>query len=155
MNEYHTNSPEETEAVAEAFARTLKAGDVVAYRGGLGAGKTAFTRGLAKGIGVSGDVSSPTFSLVHEYQGEPPLYHFDMYRISGMEDLYSTGFFDYLDSGGILAVEWSENIAEYLPDHTVFVELCIEGETGRAIRIFSGKDGPQESGNQNHENLSN
>ena len=108
---------------------------MIAYRGGLGVGKTAFTRGLAEGLQVIGEVSSPTFSLVNEYQGKIPLYHFDMYRINTLDDLYFTGFFDYLENGSILAIEWSENIANYLPENTITVELKRLDETTREITI--------------------
>jgi len=97
---YETHSPVETEALATSLAAALSPGAVIAFSGGLGAGKTAFTRGLAKGLNAAGEVSSPTFALVHEYRGEPPLIHFDMYRISSLDDLYTTGYFDYLDGGG-------------------------------------------------------
>lgn len=107
-----THSTEETEQLAEKTAAQLHEGDILAYRGGLGVGKTAFTRGLARGLGLSDPVSSPTFSLVHEYRGHPlSLFHFDMYRVTTPDDLYSTGFFDYLElPNSILAIEWSENI---------------------------------------------
>lgn len=99
-------------------------------------GKTAFVRGMAKGRGLSAEVSSPTFALVHEYGGQPPLVHFDMYRVSGWEDLYSTGYFEYIDAGCILAVEWSENIEAALPQgNTVRVTITAEGETTRCITI--------------------
>lgn len=137
---YETNSPAETEALAAAFGRALKPGAVVAYFGGLGAGKTAFTRGLAKGIGAEGEISSPTFALVHEYQGEPPLIHFDMYRVSSLDDLYTTGYFDYLDGNNILAVEWSENIEEALPGDAIRVTLEVTGENSRRITIEGGPD---------------
>ena len=111
MREYRTCSVQETEQLASEFAKELKCGDVVAFTGGMGAGKTAFVRGLAKGLGVSGEVSSPTYAIVNEYRGDPTLYHFDMYRVSSADDLFTTGYFDYLDQGdSILAVEWSENI---------------------------------------------
>ena len=135
MKQFITHSPSETEQIARQLAQQLKPGDVIAYRGGLGVGKTAFTRGLAEGLQVTGEVSSPTFSLVNEYQGEIPLYHFDMYRINTLDDLYFTGFFDYLENGSILAIEWSENIADYLPENTITVELKRLGETTRKITI--------------------
>ncbi|MBC5788467.1 MULTISPECIES: tRNA (adenosine(37)-N6)-threonylcarbamoyltransferase complex ATPase subunit type 1 TsaE [Clostridiaceae] len=135
MKQFITHSPSETEQVASQFAQQLKPGDVIAYRGGLGVGKTAFTRGLAEGLQVIGEVSSPTFSLVNEYQGKIPLYHFDMYRINTLDDLYFTGFFDYLENGSILAIEWSENIADYLPENTITVELKRLDETTREITI--------------------
>ena len=124
MRIYHSNSAEETEQIAEDFAKELRSGDVIAYRGPMGAGNTAFTRGLARGLGLEDHVSSPTFALVHQYgSGASALYHFDMYRVDGFDDLYSTGFFDYLDFGGILAIEWSENIENALPPETIFVTL--------------------------------
>ena len=118
-----TRSVEETEQLAASFARTLRRGDVLALYGGLGAGKTAFVRGLAKGLHAVSEVSSPTFALVHEYDADLPIYHFDMYRIRSMDDLYSTGFFDYLESGGVLVIEWSENIRSYLPPNTKTIRL--------------------------------
>jgi tRNA threonylcarbamoyladenosine biosynthesis protein TsaE len=132
--EYTTTTEQETEDLAETLAARLKPGDVLAFRGGLGAGKTAFVRGLARGLHVSGQVSSPTFALVHEYGGAVPLYHFDMYRVEDWPSLYSTGFFDYLDSGGILAVEWSENIENALPEGTITVAIeTLGGDTRRII----------------------
>ena len=130
-----SHSPAETEAFAADLAHRLKSGDVLAFRGGLGAGKTAFVRGLARGLGWEGEVSSPTFALVYEYAASPPLYHFDMYRIHTFDDLYSTGFFDYLDAGGILAVEWSENIADALPPETITVTIEPTGDESRKITV--------------------
>lgn len=101
-------------------------------------GKTAFVRGMAAGRGLTAEVSSPTFALVHEYGGIPPLVHFDMYRVSGWEDLYSTGFFDYIDMGCILAVEWSENIEAALPEDVIRVYFTSKGETHRRIEIKEG-----------------
>ena len=124
MKHYLSHSARETEQIAADFAATLHSGDVIAYRGEMGAGKTAFTRGLCRGLGLSDHVSSPTFALVHQYgNGAHALYHFDMYRVETFEDLYSTGFFDYLDYGGILAIEWSENIEAALPENAITVEL--------------------------------
>lgn len=124
MKHYLSHSARETEQIAADFAATLHSGDVIAYRGEMGAGKTAFTRGLCHGLGLSDHVSSPTFALVHQYgNGAHALYHFDMYRVETFEDLYSTGFFDYLDYGGILAIEWSENIEAVLPENAITVEL--------------------------------
>lgn len=110
-----SHSTQDTESMAAQYAAHLHAGDVIALYGGLGVGKTAFVRGLAAGLHSSSDVSSPTFALVHEYDGSIPIYHFDMYRVHDPDDLYSTGYFDYLDSGGILVIEWSENIEDDLP----------------------------------------
>lgn len=124
-----TKSTEETERLGIEFAAELQAGNIITMRGGLGAGKTAFIRGLAKGLGYSGEVSSPTFALVHEYRGgRLDLIHFDMYRIENGDDLLTTGFFDYLDclenDNGVCAVEWSENIEKYLPnDGRIIIEI--------------------------------
>lgn len=123
MNKFISKSTTQTEKFAFDFAKTLKPHDVIAFIGGMGAGKTAFVRGLAKGINVTDEVSSPTFALVHEYHGDIPLYHFDMYRISDLDDLYSIGFFDYLDLDAILAIEWSENITDFLPQNTIFIKI--------------------------------
>ena len=126
----------ETEAIAEKLGKTLKRGNVVAYFGGLGMGKTAFTRGLARGMGITADVASPTFAIVNDYGGNPPLVHFDMYKVESWDDLYSSGFFDYLDMGAVLAVEWSENIENALPDDTIKVIIEQgEKETDRIITI--------------------
>lgn len=105
-----TASPAETQAFAEALASKLNGGTYLAFRGGLGVGKTTFCGGLAKGLGCLDEVSSPTFSIVNYYRGPRPLAHFDMYRISSREDLETTGFYDYLDAGAVVAAEWSENV---------------------------------------------
>ena len=123
MLSFNSYSVSDTEAIAEKLGRVLKSGNVVAYFGGLGMGKTAFTRGLAKGMGIKADVSSPTFAIVNDYGGNPPLVHFDMYKVESWDDLYSSGFFDYLDMGAVLAVEWSENIENALPDDTIRVTI--------------------------------
>ena len=133
---FTTRSPAETQALAERLAKLLRPGDVLAYTGPMGAGKTTFTVGLARGLGSTDWVSSPTFALVHEYPGRDfSLCHFDMYRIGSYDELYSTGFFDYLDRGDILAVEWSENIEGALPPNTITVSFQITGETGRIITV--------------------
>jgi len=140
MQNYHTHSAEETEALAAAFAARLAPGDVVALFGGLGAGKTAFVRGLARGLGCAGEVCSPTYAIMNEYYGNPPLAHFDMYRVEGWESLESTGWFDYLDSGHVLAVEWSENILAALPEDAWRVTITPGGaENDRAVTIEEGK----------------
>ena len=113
----------DTENIAERLGKAVSSGDVIAYFGGLGMGKTAFTRGLAKGMGITADVSSPTFAIVNDYGGNPPLVHFDMYKVESWDDLYSSGFFDYLDMGAVLAVEWSENIENALPENTIRVTI--------------------------------
>lgn len=135
--EYITHSPAETEELGCRLGRTLGPGAVVAYFGGLGMGKTAFTRGLARGLGCRGRVTSPTFTIVNEYQGRIPLFHFDMYRLPDADALFDIGWEDYLDRGGVCAVEWSENVAEALPEDTVWVDIRrLEGEdNGRCITI--------------------
>ena len=137
MAVFVSNSPEETRQIAYELGKKLSGGDVVAMFGGMGMGKTAFTHGLALGLVIDDrQVSSPTFALVHEYGNSPKLYHFDMYRIESWDDLYSTGFFDYLDSNGILAVEWSENIVNALPDNYIRVQFKKgENENQRIITI--------------------
>lgn len=136
MKKIHSNSTEETEAIGEKLAGALQGNEVIALYGGMGMGKTAFVRGLARGLGVSAEVSSPTFALVHEYRGRIPLYHFDMYRVGGWDDLYSTGFFDYLDSGAVLVIEWSENIEAALPDGVIRITLEKgNGEQERTLTI--------------------
>ena len=135
--EYLSHSTEETEAAGAALAARLRPGDVVAYRGGLGAGKTAFTRGLARGLGCAGRVSSPTFTLVNEHEGRLPLFHFDLYRLGGEDELFDIGWEDYLDRGGVCAVEWSERAAGALPAGTIRVTLerCQDREDWRRIIV--------------------
>lgn len=142
MLKFVTNNTEETKQLGVRIAKKLKEHDVVAMFGSMGMGKTAFTHGLAEGLGIDPkQVSSPTFALVHEYNGKNTLYHFDMYRIESWDDLYSTGFFDYLDYGGILAVEWSENIENALPDNAVRIYFERgESETQRIITVDGGFD---------------
>ena len=139
--DYITTSPEETEALGAALGRIIPAGTVLAYRGDLGAGKTAFTRGLARGLGCRETVTSPTYTIVNEYLGgRMPLFHFDMYRLSSADDLFDIGWEDYLDRGGVCAVEWSENIAEAMAGAvTVAIEKL--GENTRRITIEGGNFG--------------
>ncbi len=123
MTEYISHSLQDTERIAAQIASELSGTEVVAMLGGLGVGKTTFTRGLVKAFGIEEGVHSPTFSIVNEYlNGSVPVYHFDMYRVSDEDDLYSTGFYDYLGKG-LLIIEWSENILDFLPDSTLFIEL--------------------------------
>ena len=122
MNTIISKSTEDTEKIGELFAKKLSGNEVIALFGGLGMGKTAFTRGLCRGLGVDDGVSSPTFALVNEYHGKYNIYHFDMYRVTSWEDLYSTGFFDYLDNG-VLVIEWSENIEGALPENTIRINI--------------------------------
>lgn len=137
LQEVITKSVFETEAFAESFAKKLKTPVVVAFFGGLGMGKTAFTRGLARGLGLDCEVTSPTFALVHEYPGKTTLYHFDMYRVESWDDLYSTGFFDYYREGAVIACEWSENIENALPENTI--KISIERGKDDNERIFKIK----------------
>lgn len=130
---YISNSVAKTEEYGEQLAKELKAGAVVAMFGGMGMGKTQLVRGIARGLGLDAEVSSPTFALVHDYGGDPPLVHFDMYRISGWEDLYSTGFFDYQEAGAIIAVEWSENIENALPADAIRLYFTRVDDTTRQI----------------------
>ena len=137
---YQTNSPEQTEKIGSALAKILSPGTVIAYRGDLGAGKTAFTRGLARGLGISDPVTSPTYTIVNEYLGgRMPLFHFDMYRLHSSDDLWDIGWEDYLERGGVCAVEWSENVADALEDAiTVTIEKL--GADTRRITIEGGID---------------
>ena len=133
-----TNSPRETEAVGEALAKLLQPGTVVAYQGDLGAGKTAFTRGLARGLGYTEPVTSPTYTIVNEYLGgRLPLFHFDMYRLKSSDDLWAIGWEDYLERGGVCAVEWSENVADAM-EEPVLVTIYKLGEDARRITIEGG-----------------
>ena len=139
MIERITNSPRETEEFAAELARTFNGGEIIAFKGDMGMGKTCFTRGLAKGLGFDGQVTSPTFALVNEYVGGRfPIYHFDMFRIESWEDLYSSGWFDYLEMGGVLVAEWSENIEEALPDDAITVEISRIDDNKRKIVVKKG-----------------
>ena len=143
--QYITNSPEETENVGERLGRCLRGGEVIAYLGELGAGKTAFTRGLARGLGIQMRVTSPTYTIVNEYTGgRLPLFHFDMYRLSSADDLFDIGWEDYLQRGGVCAVEWSENVQEAL-ENAVTVRIEKRSDETREITI---------EGNTDYENFS-
>ena len=136
--EYITHSPAQTEAVGFALGEILQPGAVIAYRGDLGAGKTAFTRGLARGLGCKELVTSPTYTIVNEYLGgRCPLFHFDMYRLRSSDDLWDIGWEDYLDRGGICAVEWSENVADAL-EEPIYITIEKLGEESRRITIEGG-----------------
>lgn len=130
-----THSTTETEAIGRRLAEQCKSGTVVAFFGGLGMGKTAFVSGMAQALCPNAEVSSPTFALVNDYGGNPPLVHFDMYRVTGWEDLDTTGFFDYRDAGAVLAVEWSENIEAALPNDAVRVTIKQLSENEREITV--------------------
>ena len=138
--QFITNAPEETEALGEKLAKLLRPGTVLAYLGDLGAGKTAFTRGLARGLGCRETVTSPTYTIVNEYLvGRLPLLHFDMYRLTSSDDLCDIGWEDYLDRQGVCAVEWSENVPEAMTGAlTVRIEKL--GDTVRRITIDGGAE---------------
>ena len=139
---YISHSVAETEQIGQRLGHSLRGGTVVAYLGGLGMGKTAFTRGLARGIGCQDRVTSPTFTIVNEYEGRLPLFHFDMYRLPDSDALFDIGWEDYLDRGGVCAVEWSENVSDALPDDTVYVTIARhpENENWRIITIAGGDE---------------
>lgn len=139
--EYLSHSETETETIGEQLASILQPGTVVAYTGDLGMGKTALTRGLARGLGCLGRVTSPTFTIVNEYEGTIPLFHFDMYRLSNADDLFDIGWEDYLARGGVCAVEWSERVTDALPPDTIFVQLSAYPghDDWRTITITGGK----------------
>lgn len=126
--QFLSHSTQETEQAGEQLARQLCPGDVLAFTGSLGMGKTAFTRGLARGLGCRGRVTSPTFTIVNEYEGKTPLFHFDMYRLGSSDELFDIGWDDYLARGGVCAVEWSERVADALPDDVIRVDLARSAE---------------------------
>ena len=137
---YYTNSPEETEALGERLAQKLLPGTVIAFQGDLGTGKTAFTRGLARGLGAQDRVTSPTYTIVNEYLGGKfPLFHFDMYRLGSSDELFDIGWEDYLERGGICAVEWSENVSDAMAG-ALIIRIEKTGENSRSI-ILEGGDG--------------
>ena len=138
--EFLTYSPAETEAVGERLASRLKPGAVIAYCGDLGAGKTAFTRGLARGLGCGEMVTSPTYTIVNEYlSGRMPLFHFDMYRLASSDDLWDIGWEDYLERGGVCAVEWSENVTDAM-EGAIWVRIEKTGDESRRITIEGGEE---------------
>ena len=128
--EHITHSEAETEALGEKLAQQLRSGDIVALYGDLGAGKTAFVRGVARGLASHSRVTSPTFTIVNEYDGRIPLFHFDMYRLGGADELFGIGWDDYLGRGGVCVVEWSENVEEAFDgtEYTVSIEKLSEDE---------------------------
>ena len=136
--EFITHSPAETEAVGAALGKILQPGVILAYRGDLGAGKTAFTRGLAQGLDCREIVTSPTYTIVNEYlTGRLPLFHFDMYRLASSDDLWDIGWEDYLERGGVCAVEWSENVEDAM-ENAIYVTIEKTGEDARRITIEGG-----------------
>jgi tRNA threonylcarbamoyladenosine biosynthesis protein TsaE len=134
----HSGSEADTENAGFELAQSLSAGSVVALYGGLGAGKTAFARGIARGLGIPSRVTSPTFNIVNEYDGKLPLFHFDMYRISGEEELFAIGFEEYAERGGVVCVEWGELAESALPENAVRVTIERAGEGARRISILGG-----------------
>ena len=138
--EFITNSPEQTEKIGAALGKQLTPGAVIAYQGDLGAGKTAFTRGVACGLGAKESVTSPTYTIVNEYlSGKYTLFHFDMYRLASADDLFDIGWEDYLDRGGVCAVEWSENVADAM-EGAIIVTIEKLGEDSRRITIEGGPE---------------
>ena len=134
---FTTHSAAETEALGERLAACLTGGEVIAYTGDLGAGKTAFTRGLARGLGITDRVTSPTFTIVNEYEwGRLPLFHFDMYRLSSSDELYDIGWEDYLARGGVCAVEWSEIVSDALEENEL-IRVDIKNECGNDDRTIT------------------
>jgi tRNA threonylcarbamoyladenosine biosynthesis protein TsaE len=134
---FFTASARETAALGERVGRTLQAGAVVALRGGLGAGKTCFVKGLARALGVRGEVTSPTYTIVSEYDGRLPLYHVDAYRLSGDDDFAALGAQEFLYGAGVSVIEWSERVAASLPAFAITVEMSIMEDDKRAIKITS------------------
>ena len=139
--QFVSHNTQETEQFGEEVAKSLRGGDVLAFTGSLGIGKTAFTRGLARGLGCRGRVTSPTFTIVNEYDGKTPLFHFDMYRLGSSDELFDIGWDDYLARGGVCAVEWSERVSDALPDDTIYVDIARgeEDENMRTITVTGGR----------------
>ena len=139
MQTYVSSSPETTMDIAAKLSKNFRGGEIVALKGGLGMGKTCFVKGLAIGLGFLGEVTSPTFAIVNEYiGGRLDLFHFDMYRITGWDDLYSTGYFEYAQSGGVVAIEWSENIEGAFDGNVITVRLERLSDNERKITISGG-----------------
>ena len=139
--QFVSHNTQETEQFGEEVAKSLRGGDVLAFTGSLGMGKTAFTRGLARGLGCRGRVTSPTFTIVNAYDGKPPLLHIDMYRLGSSDELFDIGWDDYLARGGVCAVERSERVSDALPDDTIYVDLARgeEDENMRTITVTGGR----------------
>lgn len=138
--EFYTASAKETEELGMRLGRQLRPGAVIAYYGDLGAGKTAFTRGLARGLGIKDPITSPTYTIVNEYPGKIPLFHFDMYRLTSSEDLFDIGWEDYLTRGGVIAVEWSERVEDALEDALkIDIRRDPKRDNGRRIIIEGGE----------------
>ncbi|MGN0532136.1 MAG: tRNA (adenosine(37)-N6)-threonylcarbamoyltransferase complex ATPase subunit type 1 TsaE [Eubacterium sp.] len=141
MTEFVTNSYEETIEKASQFAKTVKKGSVIGFIGGLGMGKTAFTTGFVKGLGIDAQVSSPTFAICNDYIGDDlRVYHFDMYRVEGWDDLYSTGYYDYVDTDAYILAEWSENIFGAMPDDAIIISIEKVGDNSRRFKIMTKQE---------------
>ena len=138
MSQFLSHSPAETEDFGFRLAQQLKGGEVIAMYGGMGMGKTAFTRGLARGLGIEYGISSPTFALVHEYTGRLTVYLFDMFRVESWDDLYSTGFYDYLETDAVLVIEWSEHIEEALPKDCLKIQIALGAHENERIFTVEG-----------------
>lgn len=137
--EHYSSSVQETEALGRALAQHLTPGTVVAFTGDLGAGKTAFVRGMAQGLGIAQRVTSPTFTIVNEYEGgRLPLFHFDMYRLGSADDLFDIGWEDFLRRGGVCAVEWSETVQEALDADTIYVDIRRGAEDNQRVLTIRG-----------------
>ena len=132
---YTSNSENDTLRIGESVGRDLRPGDVLAFTGDLGAGKTAFIRGVARGLGLTARVTSPTFTIVNEYPGTIPLFHFDLYRLGTSDELFEIGWEDYLSRGGVCCVEWSENVPDAIPPEALAVRIEKTGETSRIIDV--------------------
>lgn len=139
MLEIKSNSYKKTEQIGETFAKLLHGKEFIALFGDLGAGKTAFTRGICRGLNVTNNVCSPTFAILNEYQGKYKIFHFDMYRIKSIEDLYSTGYFDYFNEG-IFIIEWSENILNFLPKNAIKITIKYGKGDNDRVFTFEGTD---------------
>ena len=139
--QFLSHSTQETEAIGEELAQKLRGGDVLAFTGSLGMGKTALKRGIARGLGCRGRVTSPTFTIVNEYDGKTPLFHFDMYRLGSADELFDIGWEDYVNRGSVCAVEWSERVSDALPDDTIYVDIARgeEDENMRTITVTGGR----------------
>ena len=138
--QFISNSPDETQAFAADMAKRLKAGDVLCLYGDLGAGKTAFVQGLAKGLGIDEPITSPTFTIVNEYEGRLPLYHFDVYRIADSDEMYEVGFDEYVYGEGVSVIEWPQLIADILPDKRYDIEIKKDLEKGENYREITVRE---------------
>jgi|Deesub1362A_J573_1020465.scaffolds.fasta_scaffold00069_114 tRNA threonylcarbamoyladenosine biosynthesis protein TsaE len=130
---FKTKSAEQTRQLGERLGRLVGPGDVLCAYGDLGTGKTALAQGVARGLGVTEKVTSPTFILIQEYQGRPPFYHFDAYRLEGTEDFALLGYEEYFDGAGVVFVEWADRVKRFLPDERLDIYLEYDGENGRLL----------------------